>query len=449
MNAERLRKGHAFIGRVTIGGGWERTPIYLQPNLDLHIFLPGLYSTGNDKNIPKSIEGRIEDWNIRIDDGAVSVSSRHDNLYSLIEPLTKQLDKEEKKLFPEDDGKKIWTEITFSPKTVLFEKSNSPANVPDEWSLTFYPPKNNSTLRHFFGGNRNPRGLPNIFTAVDSSVYFSNVAQWTLDALRKRLKLLTSSLSLFTGAPVTYELIVGRFEREVVYVCVKNISNPNSYICPSQHNCRVEIKGELLTFPSKFIERIELLFNNHDAEKVVILLSYFRMLYMALYDEAKIAFSFQLMESLAKYRDIKFGGTYKNDIIKKLSIKLSGSMCPTCNSLLQAEIKTEIKKKGDDFTEEENFNKYIDKALNVIKTDDQFLVDSEGMKEIARTYRNEIFHGSFFESMSEVKDLVKTLPEGYQSDLPIVFQALASIIGANFVLGIDFDQMIVLKVAQG
>lgn len=434
MAEEWLRKGHAFIGRVTIGSGWERTPIYLQPNLDLHIFLPWYYSLQRNDGIPKFIEGQIEDWNIRINNGAVSVSSRHDKLYSLIEPLTKQLG-EKKKLFPEDDGKKIWTEITFSPKTVLFEKSNSPANIPDEWGLTFYPPKNNSVLFHFFNDNRNPRGLPNIFTTVDSSVYFSNVAQWTLDALRKRLRLLTTSLSFFTGAPVTYELLVGRFKREVVYVCIKNISNPNAYICPSQYNCRVEIKGDLSTFPTKFIKRIEVLFNNHDAEKVATLLSYFRMLYMAFYDESKIAFSFQLMESLAKYKGIKFGETYKNKIIKKLSKKVSRNMCSTCNSLLHDEIKTE----------KDDFNEYIDKALNVLKTDDQFLVNPDIMKNIARKYRNEIFHGGFLERMTEVEDFVKTLPEGYQRDIPIIFQALAGILGAHFVLEIDFDQMIALK----
>lgn len=432
---EWLRKGHVFIGRVTIGSGWERAPIYLQPNLDLHIFLRGLYPIGSDGNIPKSIEGRIEDWNIKINGGAISVSFKPGILYSLIESTIQKLNEEEKKLFPEDNGEKIWTEITFSPAAVVFEKIDSPTNIPDEWGLTFYPPKNNSRLFHFFNDNRNPRGLPNIFTTVDSSVYFSNVEQWTFDAFRKRLKILTSGLSFFTGAPVTYELVVGRFKSEVLCVYIKNVSNPNAYICPSRYNCRVEIKGDLSTFPSKFVTRIEELFNNHDAEKVATLFSYFRMLYMALYDEAKIAFSFQLMESLAKYKGIKFGETYKNKIIKKLSKKVSKNMCSTCNSFLQKEIKTE----------KDDFNEYIDKALNALKTDDQFLVNPDVMKSIAQKYRNEIFHGGFLENMTEVDNYIKTLPKGYQRDLPIMFQALAEILGAHFILDIDFDQMIALS----
>jgi hypothetical protein len=431
-----LRKGYVFIGRVTIGSGWEQAPIYLKPNLDLHIFLPGLYSTGNDKNIPKSIEGRIENWNIQINDGAVSTSFRPGNLYSLIEPVIQQLDEEDKKLFPEDAGNKIWTEVFFSPKSVMFEKIDSPTNIPDEWGLTFYPPKNNNILFHFFSGNRNPRRLPNIFTVVDSSVYFSNVEQWNFDAFRKRLRVLTSALSFFTGAPVTYELLVGRFKRDVLYMQIKNIPNPNAYTCPSQYNGRVEIKENYLSsFPSKFIRSIEELFKKNKDEKVAILLSYFKMLYMAFYDEAKIAFSFQLMESLSKYKGIKFGETYKNKIIKRLSKKISKKMCAGCNRLLQEEVKTE----------KDDFNEYIDKAMNVIKGDDQFMVDPAIIKKIARKYRNEIFHGSFFENMTSMKDIAKTLPEGYQRDLPVVFQILALIIGAHFVLDLDFDHMIALK----
>lgn len=439
MTKEWLRKGHAFVGRVTIGGGWMRAPIFLQPNLNLHIFLPGFYSIDQDEHIPEFIEGQIEDWNFKVIDGATTVSYSHGDLNSLNKLVLMLIDEQDTNLFPEENRKKLWTEIKFSPKSVLFEKG-LPNRVPDEWGLTFYPSKNKRVLFHFFKDSRNPRGLPrrlpNIFTTVDSSAYFSNIEQWTFDALRKRLRLLTSALSFFTGSPVTYELLVGRLQREVVYVQIKNISNPNAYLCPSRHNSRVEIKESFLsTFPSKFVRRIEELFNDQNHEKVVTLLSYFRTLYMALYDEAKIAFSFQLMESLAKYKGIKFGETYKNQIIKKLSKKVSKNMCSTCNGLLKEEIKTE----------KDDFNEYIDKALNVLKTNDRFLVNPDVMKNIARKYRNELFHGGFFEKMTEVENFVKTLPEGYQRDLPILFQALAAIIGVNFVLEIDFDQMIALK----
>ena len=403
MAKEWLRKSYAFIGRVTIGGGWMRAPIFLQQNLDLHIFLPGSYSIGRDEHRPEFIEGQIEDWNIKIIDGATSVSYSHSSFNSLNKLVLMAIDKEAKNLFPKDHQEKIWSEITFSPKTVLFEKIDLPFNIPDEWGLTFYPPKNNSILFHFFNNNRNPRGLSNIFTTADSSVYFSNTEQWTFEALCKRLKLLTSSLSFFTGAPVTYELLVGRFKRDILYVQIKNISNPNAYLCPSKYNGCIEIKeSSLSTFPSKFVRRIEELFSDKNYEKVVTLLSYFRMLYMALYDEAKIAFSFQVMESLAKYKKMKF--------------KRSTT-----------------------------FDEYIGKALDAIKIEEAFDVDPANVKQIARKYRNEVFHGNFFETMTEIEHVINTLPEGYKRDLPILLQAIAAMIGVNFILGIDFNQMIALK----
>lgn len=191
--------------------------------------------------------------------------------------------------------------------------------------------------------------------------------------------------------------------REILYVQVKNVSNPNAYLCPSRYNGRIEIKESFLsTFPSKFVRRIEELFSDKNHEKVVTLLSYFKILYMALYDEAKIAFSFQVMESLAKYKKMKF--------------KRSTT-----------------------------FDEYIRKALDAIKIEDAFDVDPADVKQIARKYRNEVFHGNFFETMTEIEHLINTLPEGYKRDLPILLQAVAAMIGVNFIFGIDFNQMIALK----
>lgn len=403
MAKEWLRECHTFIGRVKIGGKWMRAPIFLQPNLNLHIFLPGRYSIGRDEHRPEIIEGRIEDWNIKVIDGATSITYSHGNISSLNKSAIMLLDKEEKNLFPGENQNKIWTEITFTPRTVLFEKINLPSSIPDEWGITFYPLKDHSILFRFFRDNRNPRRLPNIFMTVDNSAYFSNIEQWTFNDLRKRLKLLTSALSFFTGAPVTYELLLGRLKREIVCVHIKNISNPNAYLCPSRYNGRIEIKGNFLSnFPSKFIRSIEELFKNGKDEKVGTLLSYFRILYMALYDEAKIAFSFQVMESLANYKKMKFKGS-------------------------------------------KTFDEYIGKALNAIKIEEAFDVDPADVKKIARKYRNEVFHGNFFETMTEIEHAINTWPEGYKRDLPILLQAIAAMIGVNFILGIDFNRMIALK----
>jgi len=395
-----LRKEHRFLGRVMISGGWSPAIILLQPDLELHIFMPGLYRIDIDNEVPKLIEGQLDVWDLRIGDGAISVSSRQDDFNSLNEKI--QLHEKEKDVFTQNYYKKIWTEIIFLPKTCTFIKIGS-INISDEWGITFYPEKNNNILFRFFTNNRNPRGLPNVFSTVDRSLYFRNIKQWSFDDIQKYLNLLTSCLLFFTGSPISSELLVGRYEKEVIFVQFKNISNPNAYICPSPYNACVELKEKsLLTFPTKFIEKVEELYDDPDREKTLILLSYFKILYTAIYDEAKIAFSFQLMESLANYKKIKF----------KRSTK---------------------------------FDEYIGKALDAIKTEGPFVVDPTYVKEIARKYRNEVFHGNYFETMPKIDHLISILPEGYKRDLPVLLQAIVAMIGVNFILEIDFKQMIAIK----
>jgi hypothetical protein len=394
-----LRIEYRFLGRVKVSGAWCYAIIILQPDLELHIFLPGLYRIDRDEEIPEFIEGQLEDWHIRISEGAIAVSSRHHDFDSLNEKI--QFNEKEKDIFPQNYYKKLWTEIIFLPKTCAFVKIGS-TNIPDEWGLTFYPKKNNNVLFHFFKNNRNPRGLPNVFSTVDRSLYFNNIKQWSFDDIQKYLKLFTSILVFFTGSPISYELLVGRYEKEVSFVQLKNVSNPNAYICAGPYSTCVKLKEEsLLTFSTEFVKKVEELYNNPNREKTLILLSYFRILYTTIYDEAKLAFSFQLMESLAKYKNLKF--------------------------------KTKT------------FDEYIKKALDAIKTEESFDVNPDYIKRIAKKYRNEVFHGSFFEIMTEIDHLVNTLPEGYKRDLPVLLQAIAAMIGVNFILEIDFNQMIAIK----
>ncbi|MBI2472795.1 MAG: hypothetical protein HYV59_16385 [Planctomycetes bacterium] len=433
MKNKRLTEEHRFLGRVRVNDEWHFAIIILQPDLELHIFLPMFPSY---EEIPKIIEGQIEDWNIKINNGFVSVSFRYyDDFNSLSEKIN--LGREEKIVFQKNDYKKIWAEITLLPKICTFTKIESPTDTPDEWGITFYPAKNNDMLFHFFNNYRNPQDrLPNIFSINDGNLYFSNKEQWTIISIQKRLKLLTSCVSFFTGAPVSYELLVGRYKKEVLFIQFKNESNPYAYVCPSRYNSRIEIKENFLpVFSSVLIKKVEDIFNDPNREKILKLLSYFKMLYITLYKEAKIALSFQLMESLANYKEMQLRNSLKNNIIKNLCKKFSEKMCSTCNSLIQGEIKSET----------DDFDKYIGEALDAIRTEESFVVNPNSIKEIARKYRNELFHGNFFEDMTEIDNLVMTLPDGYRKDLPLVLQAIVTMIGVNFILGIEFNQLIALK----
>lgn len=348
-----------------------------------------------------------------------------------------KLKEEERDVFLSDSESKIWTEITFVPNTCIFSKIGALTNIPDEWGITFYPEENNRILFHFFGGDRNPRLLrSNIFTIADKSEYFSNCEKWNLTAIRERLKLLTSCLSFFTGAPVSYELLVGKYKNEILFVQFRNESNPNAYVCPSLYNARISVTETCRsTFSSDLVKAVEKIFTEFKQHRIEILLSYFGMLYMALYDEAKIAFSFQLMEALAKYKGIRLQNSRKNDIKKDLLRRYEANLCPSCYGLIEKELLPEF---GD-------LDEYLERALDSIMPDKSFKVSSSSIKEIARRYRNDIFHGDIFKDIEHIDAMIASIPEGFRRDLPLVFQAIVSMIGVHFILGIDFKEMTALK----
>ena len=142
------------------------------------------------------------------------------------------------------------------------------------------------------------------------------------------------------------------------------------------------------------------------------------------------------MESLAKYKGIKLRGQLWNDTIKKVGKKLSQALCPDCHKILLKEIQ-------DDNADA--FDEYLEKAIEAIKAEEVFEIETSLIKEIARMYRNELFHGNFFEDMDEIDKLIMNLPENLQRNLPLVFQAIVAMIGVNLILGIDYSQMIALK----
>lgn len=425
-----LRNDYRFVGRVKISGEWISAPILLQKNFALCICLPDIYRINRGNEIPELIEGHIEGWDIQINDGVSAPSIWRSTFHQVMEK--NQFTANETNFISTENRQNLWTEITVFPETCTFIKNSVVNEIPDKWGITFYPDNINKSLFDLFDRNRNPRKPPDILTSVDSSLYFDNIMQWSLAAIRQRLKLITSCLSLFAGAPVTYQLLIGRFGKEILCFQIKNVANPNAYVCPSHSNGCAGIKKEWLAkFSFEFINTVDDIFKHDKQEKILILLSYFYMLYTPLYDEAKIAFSYQLMESLAKHNKIKFGSSYKSKIAKELSEKV----CPSCRSLLKQKIKMES----------DNFVGYIGKALKVIAVDKDFKAQPGTIKKIAEKYRHHVFHGSFFDDMTEIDEIVATLPEGFQDDLPELFQAIVSLIGANFILGVDFNQMIAIK----
>lgn len=425
-----LRREYKFSGRVKIGKKWYPAIIMLQPDLRTNIFMP-IINYSNEE-IPTLIEGQIEEWKLKIS-GAIFVSYRPEHFDSIYKRV--KLTESEKNVFQNEDYEKLWVEIGLLPETCTFTKTENADFIPDEWGIFFYPEKNDNALAHFFNGVLGARELPNIFSAGDNCAYFTNTVRWTSNTIRKRTKLLTSCLSLFAGAPVSYELLIGRHKNKIGFIQFNNEPNPHAYICPSQYNGHADMENISPHFFIELTQKVEELFIKSKYEKTQILLSYFKTLYTALYDEAKIAFSFQLMESLAGYKNMSLKNPLKNKIKEEILKKYSKKLCKSCYHIIENEVNPV----------DDAFDGYIGKALDTIKIEKPFKIPPTLIREIAKRYRNKVFHGNFFEDMTEIDKTIATLPKSYQEDLPLVFQAIVSIIGANFILGIDFDQMGAVK----
>jgi len=435
MKIIQLHKEYKFHGQVTTTENRHKALIVLKTDLSLQIFLP-IDDTLLKINIEmlKGVEGQLQDWEIKTDEPK-SIERKEFNLPN----KESELYFEKEDTFVEDNYNKPWYEITYFPNIMYFYKKGSTITIPDEWGISFYSEKNNTTLFKFFdNSSRNPRRMPTIFSKTDRSLYFSNKKQWTLSSIQERLEIITSCLSLFTGAPLSYEILIGRYNKEVLYMQFKTIGNTNAFICPSQFNGHAYITENFTaTFASDFTKKIEDIFNSPEREKILILLSYYKILFMAFYDEAKIAFCFQLMEALARYKGIKIKNSLKNSIMKDLDEKLSKKLCRSCYSLIKQELKPET----------DDFDDYIEKALDAINLDldAPFTISPSEVKEIAKAYRNQVFHGNFFEDMGEIDNIINRLPSDHNNDLAVLLQAIVSVIGVNFILGIDFSQLTAIK----
>ena len=432
----QLHKEYKFHGQVTTTENRHSALIFLKTDLSLQIFLPILDDTLLKITIEmlRGVEGHLQDWELKADEPK-SIKTKEFKLPN----KESELYFEKEDTFVEDNYNKPWCEISYFPNIMYFYKKGANITIPDEWGISFYPEKNNTTLFKFFdNSSRNPRRMPTIFSKTDRSLYFSNKGQWSVSSIKERLEIITSCLSLFTGAPLSYEILLGRYEKEVIYMQFKTIDNTNAFICPSKFNGHAYIKENFIaTFASDFTKKAEDIFNSPEREKILILLSYYRILFMTLFDEAKIAFSFQLMEALALYKRIKIRNSLKNSILKDLNEKLSKILCSSCYGLIKQELKPET----------DDFDDYIEKALDAINLDldAPFTISPREVKEIAKAYRNQVFHGNFFKDMGEIDNIINRLPPDHKNDLPVLLQAIVSVIGANIILGIDFSQLTAVK----
>jgi hypothetical protein len=432
-NCELIRE-IIFIGKVLFGDTWHKAVVRVRKSFEVDIFITEFLVRARQE-MPTKIEGETEDWIITIQHCHRATYRNSYPFGTLIEDLS--LTAYQAEAVSLSDREKDWWQITVHPKAVDFMRKDWGKGVPEEWGIVFYPQATNKALYNLLHeGSRSCRDLPRIFAGVDPSIYFKNRQNWTVASILDRIRLITSTLILFAGPPLSYSSLIGRYDRDVKFIRVNFISNPNSFVCPGPFNGHASIvEGTLEDFKANFTRIIDSIYNDPDREKINIILSYFKELYTALHEETKLAFSFQLMEALAHLKKINIKNPLKNKIKQDLLKKFSKALCPTCYALISSELKPET----------DDFDQYIESALDVIGIKDNFRLNPTLVKEIVKKYRNEVFHGEFFEDMIEIDQMLTALPQGYREDFSILLQAVASMIGAHFLIGLNFSDLTALK----
>jgi hypothetical protein len=435
MKNLQLSREINFIGNALFGNNRPQTLVRMHTNFELDVFVTDLHIYAN-LELPTIIEGEFEDWIIKVQRCLRIASVGFCDFSKLAESLDLKANQTES--IPATYREKDWYQLTMRAEAIDFTKSAWKESVPEEWGIIFYPQDSNRPLYNLLHqGSRDSRQLPRIFAGVDPSIYFKNRQSWTVASMLDRIRLITSTLILFAGSPLSYSSLIGRKDRDVKFIRVNFISNPNLFVCPSSFNGHAYIVDSALDdFQANFTRMIDSIFNDGDREKISIILSYFKELYTALHEETRLAFSFQLMEALAHLKKINIKNPLKNKIKQDLLKKFSKALCPTCYALISSELKPE---KTDDF------DQYIEKALDVVGIQNNFTLNPTSVKKIVKKYRNEVFHGNFFEDMGPIDQMIDALPQEYREDLPVLLQAVTSVIGVHFLIGLDFHILAALK----
>ncbi|OGP11427.1 MAG: hypothetical protein A2Z89_05480 [Deltaproteobacteria bacterium GWA2_43_19] len=262
-----------------------------------------------------------------------------------------------------------------------------------------------------------------------------------------RKELLTDLLTLFTGEPLAAKLLIGRQNKNAIYVHIDTSFVTGGPKCPSNYTGHAAIRDKTFKPVSSIIMKRtdEIILSQKECRHRTIL-SYFKALYTQYYREFKIAFCYQLMESLSKLKGSSLRNTHKKNILKEILDKNAKGLCSTCISIINNVINKNT------VAQNSSFDKYIEKAIDVINkaikksgADDSFIFQAEHLLKMAKHYRNEVFHGGYFKNVQKVKKLMEIIPTNYRRDIPVVMQAMVSILGAHIILGIEFNQMMARK----
>lgn len=419
-----------FMGETLFGD--TRTPaiaktVTTKRGLGWEVFFPFF---GTDEKIPARIEGEAGDWKITIQPNRATHGDFHN-----FEPLSGSLGlgPADIEAIPQLLRQKPWQKMTVRPRLVDFCRKDWSLDVPDEWGVTFYPEEAHKAMSYLIHeGSKDCPPLPSLFAGWDDSAYFRNVCDWSTTSMLDRMDLITSVLTLFAGSPLSYDTVIGRCGEDVKFVRMNFIINPSYFICPGPSNGHASIRDDFLVdFRARFVKMIEQIYNydTKRRERLQIALKYFEELHHALYKETRCAFSFQLMEAIIQYggNKLHLPNSKKKDDIEALITE--GGWCADCLARLSSKLPAQT----------DDFDQYVEESLRSISDNGQIEVSPQSVMEIARIYRNNVFHGGFFEAMDKVDLIIEKLPKGYRDNLAAVLQGVACILGAHFLLELPFE----------
>ena len=143
-----------------------------------------------------------------------------------------------------------------------------------------------------------------------------------------------------------------------------------------------------------------------------------------------MAFGFQLMESLAKYKG------FTRPVNDRKTNKLRDKICANCYSIVESQL---LRSRIDESKFDELLTRSIDAFNKTALLANNFTFAPEEIKELSPLYMNQLFHGDYFDVMNELQKALDKVPDDFRRDLPIVLQAIMSILSANVIFGIDFS----------
>jgi hypothetical protein len=420
-----LRKPIYFLGLVELVGQTEETFVALLEDLRVVILLP----SGNDLSFEHmKVSGRWKEWDIVVEGQPVTYRHGHDSYSQLGEKYGANFI--ECPLINANKDK-LWSEFTITLPTCRIIKTDMAEVIPEEFGMLLSPAEHR--LRRILPTKFiSYRGLPSFMADVDKCYYVENFERWGLDILVDRVGLLCGAASIINGDILTCQYVVGRNNNNVFCLLFHDLGG-RKYLA-NHDNYQVFLMADpesLSKFSDHIFKHIESISHSNRRQYLEIAVGYYGALHSLYYSEPKVAFCYQICESLANIYGKPLRQNYKRALINRLTKKHKKRLCANCSQILQRECYPEP---TNEFIGE------IVSALSVINVNSNYEI-ANSLLEYCMHYRNEVFHGDLIKTKERICKLRDEVESFYGNPILLVCKSLVVLLGAHVLLGIEYDDM--------